>query len=320
MIRTEVETTDPEVAREWIADAYTEVTPRLSGDVTDFRMRVTSLVTDRFRIDDLVHTMHGEAGTAPYGGLVVQRVRSGGFRTTMGPHSVTREAGELAVMDPWRPGTTVWEPLDIESVVLDLRALQTVGAELSGLPPERVRVELGVPLSEALGSYWARTVEHVRRHVLVDDEVLAAPLVRAEAFRQLATAALAVFPNSALETLGDPCGPLAGGAEPATIRRAVEFMDANAHRDIDITQIAGAARIGTRGLQHAFRRHRGQTPLEYLRTVRMDAVHRELQAGDPTRGDTVGAIVAKWGFTNPGRFAVDYRRVHGYSPSDALRR
>ena len=318
--RSEVETADPEVARQWIADAYTEVSPRLSGDLADFRMRVTSQVTDRFRIDDLVHTTSGEAGIAPYRSLVVHRVRSGRHRMTMGAQSIDRGTGETGVMDPWRPASMTWEALEIESVALDLWNLQAVGAELSGLRPDQVRFGLGVPLSGPLAAYWARTVDHVRRHVLADDAVVAAPLVRAEAFRQLATAVLAVFPNSALDALDDPLGPRAGSADPATIRRAVEFMDANAHRDIDITQIAEAARIGPRGLQHAFRRHRGQTPLEYLRSVRMAGAHRDLRAADPSRGDTVGAIVAKWGFTNPGRFAADYRRVHGCSPSATLRR
>ncbi|WP_285657027.1 AraC family transcriptional regulator [Actinomycetospora sp. NBRC 106375] len=320
MRRTELDTTDPDMARQWIADAYTEVAPRLSGDLADFRMRVTSLVTDRFRIDDLVHTMRGETDTAPYQSLVVHRVRSGCSRTAMGSRSTTCRAGDISLMDPCRAGTSAWDPIDLESVALDLRGVQVVGAELSGLPADRVRFGLCEPLDGALRSYWARTVDHVRYHVLVDEQVVASPLVRAEAFRQLATAALAAFPNSALDALHDPLGPPPGNGDPATVRRAIEFMDANAHREIDITQIAAAARIGPRGLQHAFRRHRGQSPLEYLRMVRMDAAHRDLQDADPTRGDTVGAIVAKWGFANPGRFAVDYRRVHGRSPSDTLRR
>ena len=41
----------------------------------------------------------------------------------------------------------------------------------------------------------------------------------------------------------------------------------------------------------------GLTPAQYLRRTRMDAAHRDLQDGDPARGDTVKGIAARWGFT-----------------------
>jgi AraC-like DNA-binding protein len=110
------------------------------------------------------------------------------------------------------------------------------------------------------------------------------------------------------------------GTEPAVVRRAVEFIDANAHRPIGVADIAGAARIGVRGLQSSFRQYRQETPVGYLRRVRMEGAHRDLVAGDPTLGDTVGAIAERWGFKGAGRFAVEYRRRFGCSPGDILRR
>jgi transcriptional regulator GlxA family with amidase domain len=128
------------------------------------------------------------------------------------------------------------------------------------------------------------------------------------------------FPNTALHALSDPLQSGPGAAEPATVRRAMDFMDANAHREITLTQIAQAARIGPRALQMAFQRHRDQTPMHYLRQARLQGVHRDLQAGDPTRGDTVAEIAARWGFRHGQRFAGHYRDVYGCSPSDTLRR
>ncbi|MGH3701766.1 MAG: helix-turn-helix domain-containing protein [Pseudonocardiaceae bacterium] len=80
----------------------------------------------------------------------------------------------------------------------------------------------------------------------------------------------------------------------------------HAGEDIGITEIAQAARVGPRGLQHAFRRHRDTTP------------HRELLASDPTQGDTVSAIAARWGFPHPGRFSKTYRDTYGHSPHHTL--
>jgi AraC-like DNA-binding protein len=69
----------------------------------------------------------------------------------------------------------------------------------------------------------------------------------------------------------------------------------------------------------AFRRHVGTTPTDHLRRVRLERARRDLEAGDPVRGDTVAEIATRWGFAHHGRFAIDYRRVFGCSPSHTLR-
>jgi len=52
------------------------------------------------------------------------------------------------------------------------------------------------------------------------------------------------------------------------------------------------------GLQRAFRQYRDTTPMGYLRRIRLDHAHRELLTADPSRGDTVSAIAARWGFAH----------------------
>ncbi|MFY0407402.1 helix-turn-helix domain-containing protein [Solicola sp. PLA-1-18] len=54
--------------------------------------------------------------------------------------------------------------------------------------------------------------------------------------------------------------------------------------------------------------------------MRLERAHEELQRADPTRGDTVAAVAARWGFANPGRFAARYRSTFGVLPSHTLRR
>ncbi|MCD2186916.1 helix-turn-helix transcriptional regulator [Actinomycetospora soli] len=108
-------------------------------------------------------------------------------------------------------------------------------------------------------------------------------------------------------------------AEPAALRRAVVYIEAHAGEDVTLDEIACAARIGPRALQLAFNRHRGGSPMAYLRQVRLLRAHRDLEAADPTQGDTVAAIAAQWGFANPGRFATMYRESYGISPSRTLR-
>lgn len=316
--RVEMDTTDPEQGHQWIRETYTEHRPRISGSSDRFRMRVSGVATDLFRIDDVLHTMSIEAVTAPFGSLFVSRVRGGGFWMESAGRGVRRGPGEQTLMDPARPGRTGWDTLDAQIVVLDLAGARAVAEELSGVPAARVDFGLSVPVDAARARHWARTVDHVAG-VLADEEIVAQPLVRAETFRMLAVATLGAFPNTAVDALGDRPPPGSLTAEPAVLRRAVEFVDAHAHRPIGLGDIARAARIGPRGLQHLFRRYRGETPLEYLRRVRLAGAHHDLVTADPTRGDTVGAIAARWGFTHPGRFSLHYRQAHGRSPSDTLR-
>ena len=106
--------------------------------------------------------------------------------------------------------------------------------------------------------------------------------------------------------------------QPTALRRATEFIHENAHRDITLSDIAASVNLTPRSVQYTFRRHLGTTPLEYLRRVRLDRAHRELQAADP-RVDTVMAIAGRWGFTHPGRFSSVYKRAFGTPPSETLR-
>ncbi|MEV7554648.1 helix-turn-helix domain-containing protein [Amycolatopsis sp. NPDC089917] len=66
-------------------------------------------------------------------------------------------------------------------------------------------------------------------------------------------------------------------------------------------------------------RHLGTTPMAYLRKARMDCAHRDLLAASPPH-DTVAAIAARWGFSNPGRLAAAHRAAFGHPPSHTLHR
>jgi AraC-like DNA-binding protein len=52
--------------------------------------------------------------------------------------------------------------------------------------------------------------------------------------------------------------------------------------------------------------------------VRLDRAHHDLLTTNPSRGDTVTAIAARWGFYNSSRFAARYRHTYGVTPRDTL--
>ncbi|MEJ2863059.1 helix-turn-helix transcriptional regulator [Actinomycetospora flava] len=279
-----------------------------------FAFELAASFAGPFGVSRMRHTGRFRAWVEPPETLIVMEVLGGGLWIADRDRDV---AARVMLAPHWSPHSAGWDTVDLRMTTLDLDEVARVGAEISGLEPSGVTFGTMTPRSAALARYWTDLVDHVDRALLAHDELMELPLMHAEAMRQLVAGVLAVFPNSTLDHHREPDHE---AVEPATVRRAVEFMDAHAHEDVSLTQVAEAARMGPRGLQAAFRRHREQSPLDYLRRVRMERAHHDLQVGDPTRGDTVGGIAARWGFANAGRFAVDYRRAYGHSPSDTLRR
>ena len=129
--------------------------------------------------------------------------------------------------------------------------------------------------------------------------------------------------TSALTSLGAPTPreliERCSAAEAAVLRRAVQYVKQFAHRPIGIGDIAAAAGVGPRALQLAFRRYADTTPWAYVRSVRLERAHHDLQVADPRR-ETVLAIALRWGFSNRSRFSAEYRAVYGETPAATLRR
>ena len=102
-------------------------------------------------------------------------------------------------------------------------------------------------------------------------------------------------------------------AAPANVKRAEEFMRANAREPLTMEAIATAAGCSVRALQLAFRRFRGTTPMAALQRMRREA------ARTADRAQSLARIAAEHGFSNPSRFAQLFRRAYGTYPSEVLR-
>ena len=102
------------------------------------------------------------------------------------------------------------------------------------------------------------------------------------------------------------------------IRAAEEFMSANAHMPISLGDVCRAAGVNARTLQDSFQKRRGNTPMAFLRRVRMDEVRSALL--QPEEKTSVSGEAARWGFLHFGRFSRDYKIRFGELPSETLRR
>jgi AraC-like DNA-binding protein len=111
---------------------------------------------------------------------------------------------------------------------------------------------------------------------------------------------------------------LASGV-PAYLRDAEEFIRDNLTHDIRADDIIKASGVPMRTLYRGFRRHRGVTPMRWLRIQRLQLARHDL-ATVAESGDTVTDIIYRYCAPNAGRFACDYRALFGELPSETLRR
>lgn len=102
--------------------------------------------------------------------------------------------------------------------------------------------------------------------------------------------------------------------KPIYVKRALEYMRANARLPLTLQNIADAAGVSVRALHYGFRNFVGVSPFEHLRNMRLEAAYQDLRHGPP--GASISDIAQKWGFTNPARFAQLCKRSYGYLPSE----
>ena len=105
---------------------------------------------------------------------------------------------------------------------------------------------------------------------------------------------------------------------PASVKRAVEYMNAELGSPLGISEIAAAAGVAGRTLFKHFKDAYGASPMQHLRNARFEKVHEALLCAEQT--DSVTAIALRWGFSHLGRFAVEYRQRYGEPPSQTISR
>jgi len=103
------------------------------------------------------------------------------------------------------------------------------------------------------------------------------------------------------------------------LRRALELLDQGGEPLPTIPELCRWAGVGQRTLEYAFRDQLGVTPVRYVKLMRLNRARRLLRCASSSH-ETVTSIAFACGFIELGRFAGDYRRLFGESPSQTLQR
>lgn len=303
-------TTDADEGLAFLDDLYPEFTHTGRRPAAPFALRVATgdlggLVSTQMSYRATWDGVVADDGASV---LVIQQ-RSGRYDLTATGHRPVALRAHGTVLVPTGGARARTDGLDAHTVQVPVAALRVAAGDVDAV----VQFERLVPSSAAVEQQWALCATYV--HQVLESDVGSSPLVSKAATEMAAAVVLACFAHSLDRAPADQ-----RRATPATVRRAVAFVEGHAAEPIGLADIAEAARLSPRGLQTALRRHLDTTPSELLRRVRLDGARRDLVRGDPADGSQVAAVALRWGFASPRHFATAYRRAYGETPSTTLRR
>ncbi|QHC60271.1 helix-turn-helix transcriptional regulator [Rathayibacter sp. VKM Ac-2760] len=275
----------------------------------DFSYRYTSVgdADVTLRGSQFAGSIEGRIQTE--GEYVVSWLTAGEGVTDLDGEPMRHVYGRPAIFLTGRPNAFEFHDYRQNLIHFDGRYLERIAQEVEGTAGGPLLFDTTVrPEGEALRR-WSATVAAVARVIY---DVDSPALLRREANRAVAVALLEAFPHDSLGAPSDLAVPRSG-----RLRTAIEFMYAHAHEPISTETIAEAAGVGLRTLQSEFRREFGFTAVDYLRRIRLNAVHKELRAGQP--GEVgVAEVARRWGFAHLGRFSASYAHRFGERPSTTL--
>lgn len=96
-----------------------------------------------------------------------------------------------------------------------------------------------------------------------------------------------------------------------------DYIRAHVAEPLTLDDLIRVVGLSARTIQEAFRRHRGYSPMQFLRECRLSAAFDELS--HPQGQTCVTSTALRWGFNHLGRFSTYFLRRFGKSPSTVLR-
>lgn len=271
----------------------------------------------RIMLDTLKFSNTMTFNAAPLGRIGICRVHAGIIETRTGTGDLERStAGDLLIL----PASKIPFSGRIHRAHLDLTMLDIT--EFNHLIPAAPETWNGAaqftshrPISSTAADRLSRLIDYLLKQMRTVPQGEQSPVLTAMAAQGLAATVLAALPDSAVV---DPNSVgRSDDQQPAVLRRAITFIDENAHTDLALTNIAAAVDLTPRAVQYMFSNNLGISPMEYVRRTRLRLAHQDLITNNETT-TTVGEIARKWGFTNPTRFVARYKSQYNCSPEKTL--
>jgi len=98
--------------------------------------------------------------------------------------------------------------------------------------------------------------------------------------------------------------------EDKAVQAAQDYIEKNCHCKITVDELAERLILGRRNLERRFKKATGNTVMEYIQRVKMEAVKKSLE----TSRLGVNEVMDRVGYTDPKAFRMTFKKVTGLSP------
>ena len=223
---------------------------------------------------------------------------------------LTMRTGDLLLIEPGAPFT-----LNMSG---DFRPL-TLWMGRSALE-RAVSNELGFALTDPLKFEGgpligpSQTAQIVRAMVSICEDLgsrepgLTLPRVSKHAEMLLLSMLISLIPHNYSAALGAETSE----AAPYYVKRVIRYVSDNLRNDIAFSDLVEASGVSARSLHSAFQRFVGHPPMAFVKSMRLDLARLELIQSE---GRDVTGIAFDCGFSQLSKFAADYKKRFGISPS-----
>jgi AraC-like DNA-binding protein len=306
-------TRDYQVARDALLDVYGATRfERIGGDQAfEARANFVKLgpvalsfcqYSDRVQID------------FPAATFVRQQICFGGAgRTSFGSTHIDIDANNWSAMVPAGVDVSFDYLPSFRQIIMwiESETLERSYAAMMGLPRARLSFDKQADVRSPALQAMRRSVAF-----LVDELEISgrdsSPLALAELQDVIVTRFLLAHQP---QLIGDEPRPAPVASRPR-MRRLEEYLREHWNQPLTIETLAETTGIGARSIFRYFKETRGCTPLDYMKTLRLEQARKALQ--QPCEETTVSSEALRCGFNNMGHFAKDYRRKFGELPSETL--
>lgn len=247
--------------------------------------------------------------------FLVQTPIKGGGDVVCGKQHIITSTGRSSVLNPTEAIKMVWDADCWQAQVrLDRRLTERCLSELLEKPlAEPIRFKLGMDMRSDLGGAWWSTVKYVAEETPRLQTLPNSDNMLTQLERLLINTLLHVQPHNYSEELSSRLPNIA----PRHVKRAERYIEEHSHEQVSVDELVNESGVSVRALYKGFKQFRGMSPMRYLKSVRLDKVHQALRGA--SADDCVTRIATDHGFSQLGRFAVEYRERFGESPSSTLK-
>ncbi len=244
---------------------------------------------------------------------LIQMPLSGNAMITSGNQQVASDMEVASVISPSDSTVMRWSA-DCDQLMVRIDRMlvdRAIGALSGRLEPETVRFELGFRWREC--APWRCIVQYLNECASHPFDPAQYRLMVAHIEQLVVSTLVSAQPHDMRESKVARCAAVL----PRHVKRVQEYLRANVGEPVTADQMALVAGVSLRSLYAGFKEYCGVSPMQYLRTLRLDGARQSLLSEPECN---IASIAMRWGFGHLGRFSSEYKERFGESPSQSVRR